>query len=437
MFTMRGRFAAVAAAFALSGTLVACSDDDDGGGGGGGGDVEVGQGITSEPCPGGNPDRGCIYLGALSDLTEGPFAPLAVPITEAQVAFWDKVNEEGGIGGEYDVNIEEFTRDNKYNPQEHVTRLREIAPNVAALGQSLGSVMTLAGLSLQDQQNLVAVPATWWSGWSFEDSDQGLVLESGASYCVQAVNGMDYMAQEFGDPESVLAVGYPGDYGGDVAAGVERWGEANDVPVETLETAPNAQAGNQDAVVAAIRRQNPDVVSLAVGPAEMAEIVGGSVAAGFEGEFIGAVPTFNPAVLESPAGEAIQAKYRFTAPWGPYGADTPAHEAIAASLNGQPPENDGYVYGWIWSYPLKAVLDQAFESGDLTPEGIRNAVSEATAQYEGALPDRPLGPGNVVTESLIAGPDAEAPTGAAVVEDFATGATTEQLEFEGPCAEAQ
>ena len=53
----------------------------------GGGDVEAGEidapGVTSEPCPDAvNEDNGCIYLGTISDLTQGPFAPLGVPITE-------------------------------------------------------------------------------------------------------------------------------------------------------------------------------------------------------------------------------------------------------------------------------------------------------------------------------------------------------------------
>ena len=65
-----------------------------------GGDTETGEsgvktdvGVTSEPCPEAvNKDKGCIYLGIISDLTEGPFRALAVPITDAQKAFWKRVN---------------------------------------------------------------------------------------------------------------------------------------------------------------------------------------------------------------------------------------------------------------------------------------------------------------------------------------------------------
>jgi hypothetical protein len=54
-------------------------------------------GVTEEPCQQpaagvSNPGNGCIYLGILSDLTEGPFAPLGVLIQRGQQDFWGRVN---------------------------------------------------------------------------------------------------------------------------------------------------------------------------------------------------------------------------------------------------------------------------------------------------------------------------------------------------------
>ena len=44
------------------------------------GEIRTDVGVTDDACPEAvNPDNGCIYLGILSDLTEGPFAALAVP----------------------------------------------------------------------------------------------------------------------------------------------------------------------------------------------------------------------------------------------------------------------------------------------------------------------------------------------------------------------
>lgn len=430
---IRWRVGAVALACLLALGLTACGADE----GGSKGEVKFDAGVTSEPCPDGkNKDNGCIYLGTLSDLTEGPFAPLGQEIVKGQKDFWARVNEQGGVGG-FDVDVTKYVRDNKYNPEEHVAKLREIEPDVAALAQSLGTPPTLAALDVMKENDIVASPATWWSGWAFEDD--GLVLESGYSYCLEAMNGLDYATEEFGKPKSVMAIGYAGDYGGDGAAGAEAWAKENGATVKKVETAPNAQAGNQDAAIGAIGKESPDVVYLNTGPAEMAEIVGKAVAGGFKGEFVGAVPTFNPAVLKSEAAPAIKAKFRFVSPWGPFGSDTEAHKAMEEAVGGKLPANDGYTFGWIWSYPLKAVLDQAAKDGDLSRAGIRKAAGSATVDYEGALPDRKYsGEPNetVVREALISKPDESAPLGASVEKDFFTGPTAKKFQVDGPCSQA-
>ncbi|MDH5502915.1 MAG: hypothetical protein OEY98_02690, partial [Acidimicrobiia bacterium] len=61
-------------------------------------------GVTEEPCPGGNPDRGCIYLGVLTD-ESGPFQAAAPALYGAQQLFWGTVNAGDGIGGAYDVAL--------------------------------------------------------------------------------------------------------------------------------------------------------------------------------------------------------------------------------------------------------------------------------------------------------------------------------------------
>lgn len=213
-------------------------------GGGGGGEIKTDVGVTEEPCPDAvNEDHGCIYLGVLSDLTVGPFAPLAVPITDAQKAFWQKVNEEGGIGDTYDVNITKYTRDNKYNPEVQVRQYQEIEPNILALAQTLGTPPTIAALPFYKRDQMAGAPASWWSGWEFEDQ----ILESGSNYCLESMSSVDYAVEELG-VKTVMALHYPGDYGGDAAAGAEIAAQENDLEfLGKVETEPNAIAGSQQA----------------------------------------------------------------------------------------------------------------------------------------------------------------------------------------------
>ncbi len=116
--------------------------------------VKFDVGVTKEPCPAAiDKAKGCIYLGSISDLTEGPFKALGVPITESQKAFWKRVNEAGGIGA-YEVDATKYVKDNKYNPQIHNEVYAEIKPDVLGLAQTLGSPTTAAILAdLEVQQH--------------------------------------------------------------------------------------------------------------------------------------------------------------------------------------------------------------------------------------------------------------------------------------------
>lgn len=402
------------------------------------GAVKTDTGITKEPCPEAvNPKNGCIYLGALSDLTVGPFAALAVPITDAQKAFWKRVNEDGGIGGKYDVDVTKYTRDNKYNPQEHVAKYQEIQPNILALAQTLGTPMTLAALPSYKKDKIVAAPASWWSGWEIESQ----ILESGTNYCFESMNSIDYAADEL-KLKSFMTVHYPGDYGGDAAAGARIAGKKRGLEDKGDHvTAPNATAGSQAASIEAILKAKPDFVIVTTGPREMAEIVGGSAARGFTGKFFGTSPTWNKGLLATPAGAAIEKLYLGSAPWKPWGTDSAGHKAMREALGSVDP-NDGYTSGWIWSYPLLQTLQNAFEAGDLTRAGVVKAASDLkTVDYEGMLPSsagRFAGKPNetVFREMVITKPDKTQPTGVAVVEDFFAGPTAKGFKFSAACQAA-
>ncbi|GAA4706883.1 ABC transporter substrate-binding protein [Phytohabitans rumicis] len=419
-----------AALLLLSGALTACRGGDaetqEGG-------VKTDTGVTSEPCPGAvDSNKGCIYLGIISDLTEGPFRALAVPITDAQKAFWKRVNQAGGIG-DYEVDVTKYVRDNKYNPQTHNQVYQEIKPNVLGLAQTLGSPTTAAIIGDLKSSSVVAAPASWTSGWAFED----VIVESGANYCVESMNALDY-AKDTYSPKSVMAVHLAGDYGDDAAAGAKLGAQALGMTFTDVKT--DSGADKQAGAIQAILTGKPDVVILTTGPADAAVIIGQTAARGFKGRFIGTSPTWNPALLQSAAAPALLALYEQTAPWNAWGTDTPGHKAMRDALPGVTP-NDGYTAGWVWSYPMKAALQKAFDNGDLTRAGLLNAAkSLASVDYEGMLPS---GAGNyaggpnegAVRVTAIYKADRAAPTGVSQVKDLFTGPTAGAYTLDRPCYE--
>ncbi len=393
---------------------------------------KVDFGVTNEPCPQAiDKTKGCIYLGTMSDLTEGPFKALAVPITEAQKAFWKRVNTQGGIGG-YEIDVTTYVKDNKYNPQVQNQVYQEIKPKILAIAQTLGSPTTAAILPDLKSNSVVAIPASWTSLWGVED----VVVESGINYCMESMNSVDYAKETLG-VKSVMAVHLAGDYGDDAAAGAKIAAEKQGLAFTDVKTATgqDQQAGAINAIVSG----NPDLVILTNSPTDAAVIIGQAAARGYKGKFIGTGPTWNPGLLQSPAAPAINALYLQSGPWQPFGSDTPGHKAMREALGTVAQKNDGYTSGWIWSYPLKAALLKAAENKDLTRAGLLKAVKSLTSvDYEGMLPS---GAGNyagdpndaAVRQSQIAKPDAAADSGVTVIKPFFTGPTAKDYKFDKPC----
>ncbi len=424
--------AAVAAVLATAVLATGCRGGDDAGTQENEAGVKTDVGVTEEACPQAvDATKGCIYLGTISDLTEGPFKALAVPITDSQKAFWKRVNEAGGIG-DYEVDVTTYVRDNKYNPQIHNQVYQEIKPRILALAQTLGSPQTAAILADLKSSSIVGAPASWTSLWAFED----VIVESGINYCMEAMNSVDYAIEEF-SAKTVMAVHNPGDYGDDAAAGAKIAAEKRGLTFTDTKTA--AGQDNQGGAIDAIVGAKPDLVILTTGPTDAAVIIGQSAARGYTGKFIGTGPTWNPGLLKSPAAPAIKALYLQSGPWQTFTSDTPGHKAMRDALGASVQGNDGYTSGWVWSYPLKAALEKAVENKDLTRAGVLTAVkSLESVDYEGMLPadagKRTGSPNDTVfRQSVISKPDDASVTGVTTIEEFFTGETAKDHDFTKAC----
>ncbi|NNC92930.1 MAG: ABC transporter substrate-binding protein [Acidimicrobiia bacterium] len=401
-------------------------------------------GVTEEPCEGGSPDRGCILLGSVTDQT-GTFAAASPGLLAGHELFWARVNASGGIGGLFDVDIlDSAIVDNGFDNATHVEAYQGIRDDVLALAESLGTTQSLAALPDYIDDNMVAAPATWWSGWNYPESDAGLILEAGASYCVEAMNAVDFAVSNF--PTGAATVGivhFPGDFGEDYLAGVKLAAAANnlDVVYEQV-TLPIALDPSQQGAIDAVLENYADVTFLVMGPNETATIVG-TVAATWNASgtdprpFIGAGPTWNSALLASPAGAAFEGGIYFnSAPWGPWATDTPGHAALRASAEaGGAPASNFVSAGWVEQYPLKATLEAAVAAGDITRAGVVAAANSlGEVDYEGMVETVADYSGNsIITSSVVSAVDAAAPDGLTLLAGPFTGPTAAAHDYTGPC----
>ena len=409
-------------------------------------DTDVG--VTSEPCPGGAADRGCIYLGVLTD-ESGPFAAAAPALLGGQRAFWATVNATGGLGGLYDVTLpDDLKKDTQYNPEVFVQSYNDIAGDVAAIAQSLGTPQTIAAIADYNRDDTVAAPMSWWSGWNFDSSDEGLVVEFGANYCFEAMNSVDWSvgalpAAGRPAPTTVGILAYPTDYGRDYAEGVKIAAANNGIEVAWEGTVVPISAGGDPTQVEAVGQVlgNPvDVVYLVTGPSETAAIVAGAASQGATNVFIGAGPSWNVGVLATAAAPAFQAGIYFQSSYvGPWDYASAGHEKMRAALGaaGVDP-NDFFVAGWVSQYGLKAALEGAVANADLTKAGIASAARAlAAVEYEGMMTGRAFGGSpadQAPRDSLVSGYDAASSTGMSVIQDFFVGPTAAAHDYTAPCA---
>ena len=123
-------------------------------------EVAFDLGVTPSPCADAvNEGNGCIYLGVISDLTDGPFAPLGVPLTQAQEDFWAEVNAAGGIDGWDVVITPENTVDAHYDGPQTVEGAIALSERVLGLAQTLGTPQTLAALPTLVEGDIVTEEA--------------------------------------------------------------------------------------------------------------------------------------------------------------------------------------------------------------------------------------------------------------------------------------
>lgn len=401
-------------------------------------DIAMDVGVTAEPCPEPvNEGNGCIYLGIISDFS-GPFQTFGEPITKGQQAFWQRVNENGGVGGMFDVAIpDDLVADGQYNAQVTTEEYQRLEPEIAALAQTLGTPQTQPIIPTMEEDGVIAATLTWWSGWEFEDA----IVESGSNYCIDAMNGLEYLLlEEEQEISTVVHVGFPGDYGGDALAGLKTAAEANGVEVVAEVTqVPQVAGGNVTEAVNTIVNQNPDLVVLTVGPGETSEILRQTAEQQFAGQFLGNHPVFLPDLMA--LGPAIEGRLTTVGPHEAWDGESEGHAALRETyqaVHGGLPANDGATFGWVAEYPILTALEDALANGDLTRAGISEAAKSMSVDYQGMLPTAEFGgePSDTVTRvSTLGRPDSAADLKLSTVVAGYTGPTAEGYDFSSPCVE--
>jgi ABC-type branched-subunit amino acid transport system substrate-binding protein len=393
-----------------------------------------------------------ISVGMLADLS-GAFAPLVTQIVEAQEVYWEQVNADGGIAGR---QVELIVEDNAYEVPVQLEKYEAIRNEVAIISQSTGSPHTSAIAQQLVDDDLVAIPLSWYSGWA--DPDFGAnALETYATYCVESMNGIEWLHTNR-DVQTVALISFPGEYGGDGDAGARMAAEQLGLEIVYDGAGRVTQPTNDNpepdvsGIIQDIVDSNPDLVWTTINPGTLARIMGGAVGQGYQGLWSGNVPSFSYLLLGSELAPLLDQYYitsGYTVTWGEDVPEMAAlQEAMAAGRPDLPP-SDAYVFGWTEAQTTHAILEQAAANGDMTRAGIVAAAKEVTVDYNGLAPTQTWsGEANdyIVRETYMYDVDlaafdltpmgeGEGDTGTVLLEGPYTGELAANFVYEGPCYE--
>ena len=378
--------------------------DEQAAGGGEAGALTTGPGVTDST----------ITLGLLTDLS-GVFAALGQPVVQGTQLYWEDQNAAGGV---CDRTVELSVKDHGYDPQRAVVQYRELSSEVAALQQLLGSPMTAALLPTLNRDSMLSMLAAWPSGLLGEE----VIGIIGATYDIETENGLEFAlkAGKLEEGDKIGHIYFEGDYGDSALEGSKRFAEANGMTV--VEQKIKATDEDMSGQVAALKREGVKAVALSTSPAQTASAVGVGAAQGLTVPYVGNGPTWDPALLQSAAAEAVKALLFVSSSAAPFSKEAPAPEKAAAAFTKAHAEETpkaSVQLGWAQGRLMYETLQKACENEDLSREGIVRAFHELSALDLEGLTAGPLDYTQVgqpaSTATHIAQP-AEVPGGLKVLE---------------------
>jgi ABC-type branched-subunit amino acid transport system substrate-binding protein len=356
------------AAVALVATACGGRDDDDDAAG----DDEATEGGAPETVPGF--DGETIRLGVVTP-TSGPVAIIGEPLTNGNRAYWDYVNEElGGVGGEFQVEL--VIEDSAYDAPTAVQKYNEIKGDVVMFNQLLGTPIVNALLEQLVADNIVAQPASLDSFWVREEN----LLPIGAPYQIQAINGVDWYVNEGGGStdSAICTLRQDDPYGEAGQEGVDFALEELGIDLTEEVTFP---VGNPDFTTQITQLQGAgcEMVWLTATPTDTGSALGKAAELGYAPRWMGQSPTWIGVFVDSPLLPYLQENYTWVSEGPEYGDESvPGMSELLRIQETYAPDQAPDIYfnfGFVESKAVHQVLEQAVEMGDLSHEGIIEAMN--------------------------------------------------------------
>jgi ABC-type branched-subunit amino acid transport system substrate-binding protein len=323
--------------------------------------VKVGPGVSDTE----------ITLGVMTD-ESGVFKNLGLGIVQGNQLRVDDINAAGGICGR---KLKLQVVDHGYKAENAKTLYPQLAPKVLGMVQLLGSPVVAALKADLASDQITVTPASW----SSELLDSPYVMIGGTTYDVEMIDGMSYLQSKglIKDGDTVGHVYIDSEYGRNGLTGSKYYASKHNMTVQEAKiTATDTDLTN---IVTGFKGAKVKAILLTTTPTAAASAVAVDKALGMNVPVLGNNPTFDPALLASPAKAALSLLY-VVGSSVPFSADLPKAKDVAAKYKAKYTEraNAGVPYGYAVAEIWGQVLTQACTNKDLTRAGVQAALKETT-----------------------------------------------------------
>jgi ABC-type branched-subunit amino acid transport system substrate-binding protein len=329
-------------------------------------------GSTLKVGPGVDVTHKTITLGILSPYSGQVAAPIGIPLANGVKAFFDHVNDHGGIDG---FTVKFLEEDTVYDAPTEVQKYNQIHNQVLMIADSLGTPTTFAIKDLAAADHMLVSAATLSSALARE---KYLIL-LGTPYRLQVENAFDYVVNKLGVKNPATGIIYQDDeYGQD---GLTGYNES--IAAYGLHNVAEAAYGVTDtsftAEVLKMKQAGAKYVFLTAVPAAAVGIITTAFKLGYNPQWILQSPAFATVLLTIPGVPALLSKAWLVgqgATWGDTSVPGMAQllQDVAKYYPQQKP--DGYFeFGYTSAHITYAILKKAFDNNDATRDGLYKAFN--------------------------------------------------------------
>ena len=356
-------------ALVLAPTLVlaGCGGDDDEAAATGADGITTGPGVSADT----------ITLGRLTDAT-GPFKNLGLNLKAGEDLWLQDVNAAGGVCNRQ-IRIESI--DHAYKADQATIQFPDLEPKVAGLLEVLGSPV-IGALKVDFAETRLTSAAL---AFSSQLLDQPTVLLAGTTYDLEFINALSYLLDEglINEGDKIADIYIDGDAGLNGLAGTKYFAEKHDLTVvERRVTATDTDMTN---IVTGLRGEKVKAILMTTSGAQTASVAAANAALNLDVPMVANSPSFDPALLDTPAADALDNKLYIASSSVPYSTDLAKAKEIAdkfeATSSARPSYavQFGYALGLVW----QQILEKACTAKDLSRDGIlaaKNASSTVDLQ---------------------------------------------------------